>query len=306
MSSEETPVAPEHPLSSRQVRALLLLGILAISSASLWTRWLRDFTVAATVVAGLRMLFASALTLPAACAVGRVAPSRFPRGLILLAGVALAVHFGAYTAALYHTSVARAVLLTSTQPIAVVLGSWWWWRERPTPATLGWLGVTGLGIAVMLLPQRQAGAWTGDGWALLSALSLGVYLMCGRQLRRHGPATSYTTPLYAIAGVLLLAVAFACGEEVFRHPPAVWGLLGGLALVPTLLGHSVFHVVMQRVSATTVSLAFLGEVPGSALLAAVLLGEIPDRWTMLGGTIALIGLAGAVLGPQQRNRVRTA
>ena len=76
---------------------------------------------------------------------------------------------------------------------------------------------------------------------------------------------------------------------------AAWATVAGcgLALGPQLLAHTVFNWAVGRLTPTFVSLATLGEPLGSALLAALLLGEVPSsaQGTALAVLLAGIGLA---------------
>ena len=68
----------------------------------------------------------------------------------------------------------------------------------------------------------------------------------------------------------------------------VWILL--LALVPQLIGHSIFNWILRYVPATLVAITTLGEPVGSAVLAYFILQEIPASLTLVGGFLILAGI----------------
>ena len=131
--------------------------------------------------------------------------------------------------------------------------------------------------------------------ALLSAAALAGYILLGASLRQELPVATYTAPLYAASGLLLILAA------AVRHtglPPLTLtgqALLVGLAVLPTRLGHTVPHWALRYLPSPVISVAFLGEPAGAALLAALLLQEVPTTATTIGGIVCLIGIAGVVL-----------
>lgn len=64
----------------------------------------------------------------------------------------------------------------------------------------------------------------------------------------------------------------------------------GMAVVPTLIGHSAFNLVVGRLGAATVATAVLGEPVGATLLAVLLFGEAPGFLQGLGAVMILAGI----------------
>ena len=99
--------------------------------------------------------------------------------------------------------------------------------------------------------------------------------------------------MYGIVAVVSLASAALLGTAHAPRPTTLlWG--GMLALVCTVGGHTVYNWALRHVRAATVSLAFLGEPPLTALLALVLLGAVPSIPTVAGGVLILAGLGCAL------------
>jgi drug/metabolite transporter (DMT)-like permease len=96
--------------------------------------------------------------------------------------------------------------------------------------------------------------------------------------------------VYGIAAVVLIALMIVSGESPIGHPPKayVWILL--LALVPQLLGHSIFNWALRYLSAAYVSITLLGEPIGSAILAYFFLSEIPSGLMIFGAILILLGI----------------
>ncbi|MDW7674782.1 MAG: DMT family transporter, partial [Bacillota bacterium] len=62
------------------------------------------------------------------------------------------------------------------------------------------------------------------------------------------------------------------------------------AIVPTLLGHSIFNWALKWVKAALVSVVILGEPVGATILAYIFLNEAPTYQQILGGLVILVGL----------------
>lgn len=234
------------------------------------------------------------------------------RDLALMAasGLCLAAHFAAWIASLRYTTVASSVVLVSSHPLLVAAASRVIHDEAlPRPA-YAWAGLTLLGTALVGGGDLALGgpAAYGDMLALLGALSLAGYMLIGRRLRLRLDNVTYTAWVYAFAAAALALAASASGVPLWPYPAREWAIFLALALVPTLLGHSLFNWALAHVPATAVSLSNLGEPLGATVLAWLLLGEVPTAAEAAGGAAILLGLAGflGALGRSGRELPATA
>lgn len=264
--------------------------------------------MAATVVPALAIAFwrnalASALLWPVAlvrCRAELRALDRRERRLALAAGVLLALHFGTWVPSLSFTSVASATALVATQPVWTALLSGL--RGVPVGARV-WTGV-GLATAGALLLtgvdlQVGARALIGDGLALAGGLFAAGYVVVGGEVRRSVSTTTYTTLCYSTAAALLLLVCVVGRQSLSGYAGVDWLKLAGITVGAQLLGHSLFNVVLRRVSPTVVSLLVLLEIPGAALIAAAFLGQVPPLRALPAAVLLLAGLA-VVVGAASR------
>ena len=133
----------------------------------------------------------------------------------------------------------------------------------------------------------------GDGFAIGGAIGIAGYLLIGRNLRSTVGVAGYSAAVYAIVAVVSLCSALLLGTaHVPSRSTLLWGAM--LALVCTIGGHTVYNWALRHVRAATVSLAFLGEPPLTAVLALLLLGSRPSLLTVVGGVLILAGLACAL------------
>jgi drug/metabolite transporter (DMT)-like permease len=281
----------------REERAAPLALAAAIVAVSFSGILIRASTSGYAVVVWVRM----ALTIPFLIPLlvrdiraGMVPRGRREWGEVGLSGLCLALHFLVWTASLRYTSVASSVLLVSTHPVLVALLSRRTTGDAVSPRL--WAGIAlavGGSVFTALGDLRVSGtALYGDLLALAGAVTVTGYILIGRRAGgRWGPA-AYSVPTYAIAGVVALAVA-PFGGDVLPTPRTLLACLG-LAVMCTVLGHTVINWTLHHLPATTISLALLGEPPSTALLAVPLLGESPPVSTVIGGIAVLAGLGLAI------------
>ena len=277
---------------------LMALAVLCVSLGSILVRLAQAPPLA---VAFQRVFLASAIVLPfAARESARSLPALSARRklLLVLAGVALALHFATWIASLSYTTVAASVLIVNTAPLFSLAFSRAFLGETPGPATLRAM-VLALGGAVLI----AAGDWTGGagslvgiGLALAGAVTLAVYHVTGRGLREALPLRAYILAVWSTAAVALGVMVGVGRVELLRYPPRTLLAFVLLALVPTLAGHGLVNRALRDLSAPTVGLFMLGEPIGASLLAWLLFGEVPTALTLAGGLLVLLALAWLVRG----------
>ncbi|MBI4770681.1 MAG: DMT family transporter, partial [Chloroflexi bacterium] len=285
----------------------ILLGILAVSAASIFIRY-AQVEAPSLVIAAYRMTLASLVLTPVALVRHRAelrSLSRSETRLALLSGLLLGVHFAAWITSLAYTTVASSVVLVSTAPFLVALLSPALLHERLSRALAASLGLTLVGVALIGLDDACAlslaglrcppladflrgRAFLGDLLAFLGALAATGYFMIGRRLRARLSLVPYITLVYGVAAVLLAAAMLIAGLRPTGYAPLTYLWFVLLALVPQLLGHSSFNWALRYLPATFVALATLGEPIGSTLLAYLLLHEVPTPARLLGGGLILV------------------
>ncbi|MCW2501560.1 MAG: family transporter [Frankiales bacterium] len=195
---------------------------------------------------------------------------RRERGLALLAGLLLALHFATWIPALSYTSVASATALVATQPVWSALIS----RLRGEPvARQVWIGI-GVAMAGALLLtgadlQVSGKALLGDALAVVGGLFAAGYMTAGSEVRRSVSTTTYTALCYSTTALLLLGVCLVARQDLTGYQDVDWVKLVALTAGAQLLGHSLFNVVLKTTSPTVVSLSILFEIPGAAVIAAL-------------------------------------
>ena len=300
---------PEMPRAPKHAQAVSLLGLLAVSTASVFIRLSQASGGPSLLIAAGRMLVAVVVILPVVVWLDREHlrhVSRRDAGLATLSGVFLAAHFAFWITSLEMTSVASSVVLVNTTPLWVSLATALFLREPPKwGMVLGMLvALAGTGVVALSEVCTLAGglrctptlltlsgpALRGDGLALLGAWTATGYFVIGRSLRPRMPLRVYALLTYGTAGIVLLGAILVMGVRLAPYPLAVYGWIAALGLVPQLIGHSAFNWALRYLSATFVTVTVLGEPVGSIVLAWMVLGEAPSPIQLTGAALILAGI----------------
>jgi drug/metabolite transporter (DMT)-like permease len=145
-------------------------------------------------------------------------------------------------------------------------------------------------------------ALLGDGLALLGGVFAAGYMTAGSEVRRSVTTTTYTAICYSTTAVLLLVVCLVGRQSLAGYDGRDWARLVALTAGAQLLGHSLFNVVLKRVSPTLVSLAILFEIPGAALIAALFVaGQHVPLLAVPAAALLVAGLAIVISSGQRES-----
>lgn len=230
------------------------------------------------------------------------------------AGVLLALHFWSWNQSLRFTSVAASVSLVNLLPVIVAVVSAIWLGERASRRQWAGIAIAVLGALVVGLADIPGGlagiahALTGgaanadsagrsrmllgDFLAIIGAFTGAGYFLIGRRVRQSLSLWPYVALVYSAAFVVCALLATLTGDTLWPQPPREIALFAGLALGPTMLGHTGMNWALGHLPAYVVNLTTLGEPIGATLLAALLpgIGETPGIGTLVGGALVLAGV----------------
>ncbi|MBK8026309.1 MAG: DMT family transporter [Chloroflexi bacterium] len=300
-----------------RVYILLVLGVLATSSAAVLITYALQEGMPSVVIAAGRLSLAALLLTPFVWftrprtprAGGGIIDYRgelasLERGDLLLAGAAgfwLAVHFATWIASLEYTSVLISVVMVSTGPLWVALLEFLLLRVLPRRLVMFGLvmaivgGVT-IGLSGEVSVVESGSSATGAILALAGAISIALYLVTGRRVRAKLSLLPYIWLVYGIAAVFLVLLAIANRASFAGYSTTGYLMILLLALAPQLIGHTSFNYALRYLSATYVSIATQMEPIGSAIAAAILFQQIPLPQQLLGSALILLGVLLATLG----------
>ncbi len=245
-------------------------------------------------IAFWRTAIATAVVLPLAAVRRRqelISIERRDWLLMMLSGLFLSVHFGTWIASIDLTTIAASAFLVTSHPLWVALFSV---VVGDRLSRRGWLGIclaVGGGAMVGVAGTGTSGnAATGNLLALAGAIAAAAYLLVGRLVRPRVSILTYAAVAYGACTLFLLATATLGGVALTGFTPGTWLAIVLLGVGPQLLGHTTFNFALGDLEAWKVAAATMGEPIGSALIAALLFGEIPRRLVFAGGLLLVLGI----------------
>ncbi len=212
--------------------------------------------------------------------------------LLLLSGLALGLHFAVWITSLFYTTISNSVLIVATQPVFVLVMEALFLRQKIKSRAIIGMIIAVLGIAVISQGDFDLGRKyiIGDFLALAGAIFAAIYLLIGRHLRANLDNLSYIFPVYSLAAIVLLILSLYSRENLTDYPLNTWLIFLLLALIPTIIGHSLYNWLLKFVPAHMVAMTILGEPIGATLLAIPFFNQIPGWWTLIGGVMILSGI----------------
>lgn len=216
----------------------------------------------------------------------------------ILPALTLALHFISWAQGAQWTSAANATLIVNLSPLVMPFLLFLTLHERVTRREIfgtlvSLVGVVWLASSDLGLDRRYL---LGDLTCFGSMALFSFYLVQARLNRDVPNLWLYLVPLYALAGLICLGVSFFVADPLGPHPAGAYWAALGLAVVPTILGHSILNHSVQRLGGQIVSVFSLGQFLFAGALAFVLFGEAP-RLTFYGaGALVVLGAVLVIRG----------
>ncbi|MBS3812531.1 DMT family transporter [Candidatus Bipolaricaulota bacterium] len=273
---------------------ILSSGVIAISFAAIL---IRLSTAPPLIISFYRMLFSVVLLTPVVVHsedIRRQIRRLSGRDvfLLLIAGIFLSIHFALWVTSLNHTSVASSVVLVTTQPLFIVVIENFFLRKKPSRKLVGGLIVAGVGSLLIGYGGFSTShvKFLGDVFALLGAGMAAGYFLIGGEVRKRIKLIPYVYVVYGVSAIFLLLYSVVGRLPLVRYSPYNYLMFFLLAAGPTMVGHTSFNWVLKEVNASLVGVTLLAEPVGSSILAALMFGEYPSYWTIVGGSLVLISI----------------
>jgi drug/metabolite transporter (DMT)-like permease len=279
----------------------LFVGALSVSTSAILVKWAH---APASVIAFYRLFFTVLLMTPFFIRYISELKEISCRdwAFSIFSGVLLALHFILWFESLNYTSVTSSVVLVTLQPLFAFAGGYVFFKEHLTAGALcsALLAITGSVIISWGDFQVSGKALFGDMLALLACAMVTGYWLFGQELRKRLSLMTYTYIVYGISSFVLFLYVIAFRLPLLSYRKIDWLCFALLAIVPTLLGHSLMNWSVKWVSAATVSMSILFEPVGASILAYFLLGELiqPSQW--IGGIFILTGIGAYLWGENRK------
>jgi len=284
-------------VKENQVNRLLLsvsmiIAILAISSSAILVK---ESSAPSSIIATYRLVFTiMILFFPTIIYHRKELFAVKKRELIFsfLSGLFLALHFIIWFESLNYTSIASSVVLVTMQPIFAMIGGAILFKEKyHTLSIIGSLIAVMGGVIIGWGDFKIGGiAFFGDILALLGALLATIYWLFGQSVRQKVSVLPYSVLVYGSSSIILLLYDLLFSYSLFTYPKRDWIVFILIAIIPNILGHTIFNWSMKYISATTVSMLILGEPIGSTILAYFIYMEKLSLTQWLGSFFIFLGI----------------
>ncbi|NBO16569.1 MAG: DMT family transporter [Actinobacteria bacterium] len=222
-----------------------------------------------------------------------------------LTGMILAAHFLCFFWSMRLTSVATGTALTATQPIFAALFIKFKGGHIPKRSIGGMLiaffsvlVITGVDLNLSIR------SFQGDLLAIIGGALGASYMLIGSKVQKDISTSTFTSVCYLVCSLSVLPVVVLTSSPLSGFTTYDWLLLLALIIGAQLLGHTLFNLSLKRVSPVVVSLIVFFEVPVSAILALIWLGQQPPAGTIPGIIGLIFGCSIFVLRSNQEHQVR--
>lgn len=284
-------------ISSSAVTAVMLIGLLFMSSGAILVRFADD--VHPVVMGAYRMLFSSAILIAIARFRGLSFDFVSRKDFLLgcLSGIFLAGHFATWITSLLYTSVANSVMLVNMNPIFLCILAFLFFREKQSFAIILSIIIAFAGCYILTIGDRcfigfsgGSGLIIGNSLALAGAFTQSFYLLIGSRLMMRMNLLTYVTIVYTSAAFSLVALSLSMGLSFTGFKPSSWLFLFLMGLFPQILGHSSFNWALKYIKSSIVAIVKMGEPILSAILAYLFFTETITFTQLAGMALIFIGI----------------
>jgi len=282
----------------------LIIGIFAISTSAILIRWSSSDPL---VIGSYRQTFATFLFLPFLIKdkFKEITSLKINEVMeLVLIGLLLGAHFGFWISSVKAASVAASVLLGTCHIVYVSIIGWLIFGESLNSKGIFGTLVALSGILILFWGDliEDPGNFKGNILAFISGILAGLYYLGGRKHRKKISLPTYAFMVYLSSAISMWIIVLVQDLEYQQISNSEFKLFFLMALVPTLLGHTMQNWALAFLPAYIISITLLVEPIGSGLLAWLIFNEIPSLGVLIGGIIVLCGVYVVALSEPVSNR----
>ncbi len=204
----------------------------------------------------------------------------------------LTVHFVLWITSLSYTSVLSSTVLVTTNPIFVPIFSYFLFRERTKKSLIFGIVVAFSGSVLIALASQGkfTGSNLGNALAIFGAMAVSLYLIITRRFRAKFSLIVYIFFVYSFSSIFLILFSILTRQKLFGYSRATYIYLFLVALLPQIIGHTLYNWALKYFSAPFIAVSILGEPVFASLFAFILLNERPLLLEIIGAVIIMLGI----------------
>ncbi|MGQ9844591.1 MAG: DMT family transporter [Caldisericia bacterium] len=266
---------------------LIFLGIVSVSFAAIFIRISNSEPI---VIATFRMGISSIILLPFYLSKKRKVVFREDLKFLFFSGVFLALHFYTWITSLRFTTIMSSTVLVTTNPIFVSIFSFLLFKKRVKKRTILAIILSILGIILMSNGFSISSNLKGNILALTGALFASLYIISNYYLRKKYDLLDIIYPVYSVSFIVLIFLSLILKTKIYPLPIKEYLLFFLIALIPQVIGHSIFNYCLKFFSPIFISLTILGEPIGATIFGVIFFKEIPKLLEIVGGFLIITGI----------------
>ena len=289
-----TTIAPTHARAVT-TQAGLTAGSIAVVAWGLGPLFVRAMDVSTPTTVTYRFLFAVPVMHFVAWLFGGRVTWQLMRQALLpgaLFGITIIVGF----AAVKHTSVSNASLISNLMPVAVVIIARFVMHEPVHTRQFIAVGVALLGVAIVVFGAGSSGDASiyGDFLAVLNVVVWTAFFLRMKNLRDVGlHSWSLLAAVTTVAAIVAVPPSLLAADDLGGMNESSWVFLVAMVLLPGVVGHGLMTWASGHLPVTVSSLLTLGSPVVSAIGAWLWLDQSMTGWQCLGSAVVL-GALGAI------------
>jgi drug/metabolite transporter (DMT)-like permease len=272
--------------------AALVATVAGIAWSAILVRWA---DVPGPSSAFYRVLVAGIVLIPWRLIRGGTRPvDRRAAAVAVLGGVFFALDIALWNTSVMYTGAAIASILGNNTPVFVGILSWILFRKRPRGSFWIGLSLSLAGCLTIMFGPAASGSvritWFGNLLAVGGSAFFAAYLVTTQRVRQSMDTLTFNTLAIAGSIVTMLIVCVALGLPLSGYSAKTWTALVALGLVSQLGAYYALVYALGHLPATITSVGLLAQVPATAILAMLLLGEPLTAVQVAGAAVVLIGI----------------
>ena len=268
------------------------LGVRSIENANVWQILLyRSFSLASFlfILISFRSGFKPFITIKRAGIAG------------VVGGLSLVVAFAGGIYAIQTTTVANAMFLFASAPFFAAFLGWVILRESVRKST--WIAATvaAVGIAIMVIDGISVGHLVGNVSAILSALGFAIFTIALRWKKLED-----MLPAVFLAGIFAIIISgLICAAKGFTFLLTAndASIAFALGVFQVGAGLAIYTIGSKVVPAAELALLSMTEVLLGPFWVWIFMGESASVYTLIGGFVLLLAIAGNALTGLRRKPI---
>jgi len=242
-----------------------------------------------------RVLVAAAVLLPWRLVRGGTRPvERRAAVIAIIGGVFFGLDLAFWNTSVMYTGAAVASILGNNTPVFVAILSWLLLRKRPKLAFWIGLSLSVAGCLTIMLGSASGGSTPvtmyGNLLAIGGSVCFAAYLVTTERVRREMDTLTFNALAISGSIVCLLVVCLVFKLPLWGYSGRAWASVVALGLVSQLAAYYALVYALGHLPATITSVGLLAQVPCTAALAWLLLGEPLTGLQLAGGAVVIVGI----------------